>query len=378
MKRLGLYLHIPFCLKKCAYCDFLSAPAADEEKEDYTKVLIQEIKGLAQLAEAYRVDTVFLGGGTPSVLLPSQIQRIIEAVSVVFSVEKGAEITMEANPGTLSLEKLAAYKACGINRLSLGLQSGDNRELKKLGRVHTWEEFLDNYKGARRAGFENINIDLMSSLPGQTLDSYGKTLEKVLSLEPEHISAYSLIIEEGTDFFCQWERGELSLPEEEEDREMYYLTRRLLEKAGFFRYEISNYARKGFESRHNIKYWTGEEYLGVGLGASSYVNNCRYKNTDRLEEYKEKIKRGLSAAGEGHSLSVQEKMEEFMFLGLRLMQGVSKREFYERFGEELLVVYKDVIGQQEKQGLVVQEKGYLRLTSRGIDLSSWVMAQYLL
>lgn len=382
MKKLGLYVHIPFCVQKCAYCDFLSAPSKAADRISYIQALKKEIKSFAAAAKDYEVDTVFFGGGTPSILEPELIRELMECLKESFcfikeDAESKLEITLEANPGTLTKEKLISYRKSGINRLSMGLQSADKEELRLLGRIHTFEQFKENYKAAREAGFENISVDLMSALPGQTLKSYQTTLEKVLALEPEHISAYSLIIEEGTPFYTAWEEGKLILPEEEEERQMYYLTEELLKKAGYDRYEISNYAKKRYESRHNSKYWTGEEYLGLGLGAASYWKGSRNRNTENLADYLEKANAGESLLIESLLLTKQEKIEEFMFLGLRRMEGVSKEVFRERFGEELLSVYGEIIKEQETKGLIAQDEKRLWLTAQGIDLSNQVMAEYL-
>ncbi len=377
MKSLGIYLHIPFCVKKCAYCDFLSGPAAKEDRLRYLAALKKEINCMQGRFAEYQADTVFFGGGTPSLLEPGQIEELLEALFAAFSFGKEPELTLEANPGTLTEKKLEGYKKIGLNRLSLGLQSADTKELEALGRIHTWEEFLENYKAARKAGFRNINIDIMSALPGQTVGSYQNTLERIIALKPEHISAYSLIIEEGTPFYKAWEKGKLMLPEEETERKMYYLTEELLETAGYQRYEISNYAKPGFESRHNNKYWTGGEYLGLGLGASSCWKDCRTKNTESFEEYIKRAEEGICLTIEQQALTKQEKMEEFMFLGLRRMEGVRKNEFLERFGKELSEVYGEVVKRQENQGVIAQDGERLWLTKRGIDVSNRVMAEYL-
>ena len=279
-----LYIHIPFCVRKCNYCDFLSFPAGLESIESYCRALDEEICRTAEIIyekqedrNTGRISTIFVGGGTPSVLAPEQIRRLFFCLRQNFSISPDAEISMEANPGTLTREKLAACMEAGVNRLSIGLQSSDDALLKVLGRIHTWEQFLDNYREARKTGFQNINIDLMSSLPGQTLSGYLKTLEQVTELRPEHISSYSLILEEGTPFFDS-EDIRRRLPDEAVDREMYERTKELLHERGYERYEISNYAKEGFACRHNIGYWDGVPYLGLGLGASSYYDNARFSN----------------------------------------------------------------------------------------------------
>lgn len=382
MKELELYLHIPFCVKKCNYCDFLSAPAGEETRAAYVDTLLEEIRGFDE-PEDYEVVTVFLGGGTPSILPGQAILRIMEALREKFSFHKGAEITLEANPGTVDKEKLSFYKKAGINRLSFGLQSADAEELKKLGRIHTWEKFLESFQLAREAGFSNINVDLMSALPGQTKESWEKTLRQVLALQPEHISAYSLIIEEGTPFYQLYEKdverrdaGEEPelIPSEEEERAMYEATGRILKEQGYLHYEISNYAKPGCECRHNLGYWQRRDYLGFGLGASTLLNPVRYKNTEDLEAYLG----GDFSKKEFFVLTKDNQIEETMFLGLRVLEGVSKEQFREQFSCELRVVYRKELEKLEKEGLLEEEGDFVRLTSRGIDLSNPVLAEFLL
>ena len=382
MKELELYLHIPFCVKKCNYCDFLSAPAEEETRAAYVDALLEEIRGFED-PEDYEVVTVFFGGGTPSILPGQEIFRIMEALREKFSFRKGAEITLEANPGTVDKEKLSCYKKAGINRLSFGLQSADAEELKKLGRIHTWEKFLESFQLAREAGFSNINVDLMSALPGQTKESWEKTLRQVLALQPEHISAYSLIIEEGTPFYQLYEKdverrdaGEEPelLPSEEEERAMYEATGRILKEQGYLHYEISNYAKPGRECRHNLGYWQRRDYLGFGLGAATLLNPVRYKNTEDLEAYLG----GDFSKKEFFVLTKDNQIEETMFLGLRVLEGVSKEKFREQFSCELRVVYRKELEKLEQEGLLEEEGDFVRLTSRGIDLSNLVLAEFLL
>ena len=382
MKELELYLHIPFCVKKCNYCDFLSAPAGEETRAAYVDALLEEIRGFDE-PEGYEVVTVFFGGGTPSILPGQAIFRIMEALREKFSFRKGAEITLEANPGTVDKEKLSFYKKAGINRLSFGLQSADAEELKKLGRIHTWEKFLESFQLAREAGFSNINVDLMSALPGQTKESWEKTLRQVLALQPEHISAYSLIIEEGTPFYQLYEKdverrdaGEEPelIPSEEEERAMYEATGMILKEQGYLHYEISNYAKPGCECRHNLGYWQRRDYLGFGLGASTLLNPVRYKNTEDLEAYLG----GDFSKKEFFVLTKDNQIEETMFLGLRVLEGVSKEQFREQFSCELRVVYRKELEKLEKEGLLEEEGDFVRLTGRGIDLSNPVLAEFLL
>lgn len=401
-KELELYVHIPFCVRKCAYCDFLSAPASVETMRMYADSLLEEIRrfpdcyragegsnmdrgeGEDSYSETYEVSTVFFGGGTPSIFPPEWLTEILDALRKKFRYWSGnTEITIECNPGTVDENKFRAYRGAGINRLSLGLQSANQEELELLGRIHTWEEFLETYHAARRAGFENINVDLMSALPGQSAESWEKTLKQVLALNPEHISAYSLIIEEGTPFYEKYHTAaELrdcgmdcpELPSEEEERLMYELTETYLKQAGMHRYEISNYAKPGFECRHNCGYWKRTDYLGFGLGAASLLADTRYRNTDSLSSY---IKMEFTGR-EAEKLSVEDQMEEFMFLGLRMTEGVSEKRFHEIFGDEIDAIYGDTLNKWLREGLLQRENGNIFLTARGINYANLVMAEFLL
>lgn len=377
---ISLYLHIPFCVKKCHYCDFLSFPGCSLSRQaEYVDAMIQEIHAYREAAEDYEVKTIFLGGGTPSLLEKELVERLLHELYSVWRAAPETEITIEANPGTLSREKLIGYHMIGINRLSLGLQSTIAQELATIGRIHNYEQFLANYYLAREAGFDNINIDIMSALPGQTLISYGKTLERILKLQPEHISSYSLILEEGTDF---WENAEIerALPSEQTERIMYHYTKKCLQNAGYERYEISNYAKPGYACLHNQVYWTGGEYLGLGLGAASYWKGARFSNTPDMEEYMENCSRARITENRKEIVTATQKsrMEEYMFLGLRMIRGVSIREFERRFGIPMNRVYGTVIRSYIGQGLLKIEQDRLMLTERGIDVSNSVMADFLL
>lgn len=368
-KELGIYIHIPFCVRKCAYCDFLSAPAGEETRERYVDMLKEEMKACQELSEKYEVSTVFFGGGTPSLLSGDQILELLLELGRYFPLRRETEITVECNPGTLTEEKLSKYREAGVNRLSLGLQSSFDEELRLLGRIHTWEDFRQSFLLARRMGFSNINVDLMSALPGQTRASWEETLGRVLQLSPEHISAYSLIIEEGTPFALQYGEGrprEGELPTEDEERQMYYDTKRLLEAAGYERYEISNYARPGFSCRHNRNCWERKDYKGFGIGAASLLDNVRYKNAEALSPYLE----GRFSYESVEVLSRREQQEETMFLGLRKMEGV-------RLTEELNRVYEKVFLDLEEKGLLERKEGRAFLTERGIDVSNYAMAEFL-
>lgn len=379
-RKLELYIHIPFCVKKCAYCDFLSGPASRERIEEYIQALKKEIESYRKFAEDYEVSTVFFGGGTPSLLSSEQMEMIMGAIKHIFLLQENAEITMEANPGTVTEERLKAYKKAEINRLSFGLQSAKNEELTILGRIHTFEEFLESYEIARKAGFSNINVDLISAIPKQTLESWEETLTTIIELEPEHISAYSLIVEEGTPFaelYGEDGKWEEMLPDEEEERNMYRKTEEMLQRAGYHRYEISNYAKRGYECRHNLGYWDRTEYLGLGLGASSFLNQTRFHNTEDMERYLKNAKEHENIHEEIEHLKVQEQMEEFIFLGLRKMKGIAETEFAEAFGTDIWECYGKNIRRVIQNGLLEQENGYLRLTKKGIDVSNYVFAEIL-
>ncbi|MCD8326259.1 MAG: radical SAM family heme chaperone HemW [Lachnospiraceae bacterium] len=470
---LSLYVHIPFCVKKCLYCDFLSAPASAETQEKYLTKLCEEVRRKAQRFQKYQVRTIFFGGGTPTAVRPESLCRVLETICGNFAVASDAEISLECNPGTASLQTLREYRRAGFNRLSIGLQSADDGLLKTLGRIHTCEQFLRTFAWAREAGFENINVDLMSSLPGQTYAQYEDTLYKVLELKPEHISAYSLIVEEGTPFAAM----ELDLPSEELDRLMYQRTEEILNDFGYERYEISNYALPGKECRHNLVYWQRGAYLGLGLGAASFYDHTRYKNVSDLNVYlggslpekesgdagrtvirsakgqqdegvegcgtkeigdredsgdagrtvirsakgqQDEITEGRSTKTAGdredsrskgkqdcerevrheersresheerkkeceeeyeekEALTPREEMEEFYFLGLRLMRGVSQSAFRTQFGEDAEGRFQGAIESSIADGLMERSRDgdRLRLTRRGIDVSNTVFVRFL-
>ncbi len=429
---LGIYIHIPFCIKKCDYCDFLSGSAEPEIRQAYLEALLGEIRMNrnlhiigsrdkeredAQKQEQYQekeweadflVRSVFFGGGTPSILSGQAVGEILAALRERFFFDSDAEISLEANPGTVTEEKLALWKEAGVNRLSFGLQSADNRELTLLGRIHTFEQFLESWELAAKAGYGNRNIDLMSALPGQTVESWERTLKTVAALKPEHLSAYSLIIEEGTPFYRRFAGPECPdfalLPDEEAEREMYWLTCRELKKYGYQRYEISNYALPGFACRHNCGYWEGVRYLGFGVGAASYIMEetaqtmeicetgamgnpelktaaetyTRLRNVADTAEYIRRMKLGLSPVEERLELTAKDRMEEFMFLGLRMKKGISFQDFRRRFGCSFDQIYGEVTETLKGQGLVTETETGICLTDYGIDVSNYVFGAYLL
>lgn len=395
---LGLYLHFPFCVRKCRYCDFLSFPSGEAGREIYLERLKEEIKARGAIYQDYNIETLFIGGGTPSLMTGQQLTELLDTVRASFHVSPVGEWTMECNPGTTDAETLRIYRNAGINRLSFGLQSMNDEELKYLGRIHTAKQFAENYQAARRVGFENINIDLMSALPGQTTASWMDTLNKAAAFEPEHLSAYSLIIEEGTpfwDFYGDDRSGEANadgiiadggagqqgkaaipaLPDEDSERQMYHLTKRILAEKGYARYEISNYARKGFECRHNLIYWQRKDYLGLGLGAASMVGNRRFSNVSDMTSYMH----DWSYCQE-EILDRKAQIEETMFLGLRCTAGVSDRMFTEKFGQSMMDIYGDIIRKYLSEGFLIYNPsdGRLAFSEAGTDVSNWILSDFLL
>ena len=383
MKYMQLYVHIPFCVKKCSYCDFLSFSCDERTQIEYADALIREISYYGPQYRDYVVNTIYIGGGTPSWLNEDKMVEIMNTIYENFQVLEDAEISMECNPGTVTAAKLRKYRMAGINRLSIGLQSADNEELKILGRIHTFEQFVKTYELAKETGFANVNVDLISGIPYQTTEKFLKTLQKVVWLKPNHISAYSLIIEKGTPFYETYKfdavRQEAGmptevLPNEDEVYRIYKLTQDYLRRAGYQQYEISNFAQPGFECEHNIGYWTRRNYLGLGLGAASLVENVRYSNTTDLYEYIE----DPTANRIADTVSRKAQMEEFMFLGLRMNEGVTRDRFLREFGIPIDGIYRDVLERMKAEDLLYVENGQIRLTDRGMDLGNYVMSQFLI
>ena len=401
MKSLALYIHIPFCIQKCYYCDFLSFEGINRStQESYFDALTKEIAEAAaqlpiQSTQNYEVSSIYFGGGTPSFPDASHIERILNQIHDYFHVRIGAEITLEVNPGTVSLEKFQAYKKMGINRLSIGVQSMLNLDLQHLGRAHTVSQFYDAFRQARTAGFRNISVDVIMGLPGQKLSDYLNTLREIVECKPEHISSYSLTVEKNTPYYEIYGEGRqpladntlgltgLSLPDEEEERKMYDETGHFLRTAGYHRYEISNYAKNDdgrpdkYESKHNVVYWTRGDYLGLGLGASSMIENTRFSNTREFGDYVKANGDTKKIRGETVSLDFNAQIEEFMFLGLRMMKGVSVLKFGEIFGVSISQVYGPMIEALIAQDLLAMQDGFVSLTPYGIDVSNTVMANFL-
>lgn len=374
LKEIALYIHIPFCKQKCFYCDFPSYASLDHLKDDYVDALCKEIE---EKVIDYKIKSIFIGGGTPSYLETNQIYKLLKTISKL-NLTENMEFTMECNPGALEKEKLETMLSGGVNRISMGLQAVQNSLLKDIGRIHSFKQFKENFNLAREVGFKNINVDLMFGLPNQKVDEWKESLETIAKLNPEHISAYSLIIEEGTAFYKLWERNKLILPSEDDEREMYSITKKILKEHGYNQYEISNYAKSGYECYHNKIYWQCDDYLGVGSASSSFINGKRMKNIENVKSYIEKVNNNESVVEEIIENSKEDNMEEFMFMGLRMNRGVSINEFKGRFGMHINSIYKDIIEKNINKNLLVLENDILRLTDKGIELSNLVMSDFIL
>ena len=374
MKEISLYIHIPFCKQKCLYCDFPSYSCKEKFMDEYIDALNKEI---LEKAEKYSISSIFIGGGTPSYLQDLSLKNLLITLNKL-NLKENIEFTMECNPGTLNRDKLEIMKKYNVNRISLGLQTTKNSILKEIGRIHTYEEFKNNYFLAREIGFDNINIDLMFGLPNQKLEDWKESLVEIAKLEPEHISAYSLIIEEGTHFYNLHEQNKLNLPEEDNERLMYLSTKQILEKRGYHQYEISNFAKLGNECFHNKVYWNCNEYLGLGVSASSFIDKKRTKNLDDIQEYIEKINNYESIIEETHVNDVKDDMEEFVFMGLRMIKGININEFKKRFNKDINEVYGDIIEKNIKKELLIYNSEKLFLSQKGIEISNYVMSDFII
>lgn len=373
-KELSLYIHIPFCKQKCFYCDFPSYASIDYLREDYVDALCKEIE---TKASKYVIKSIFIGGGTPSYLETKEIVKILNSIRKLEFIED-MEFTMECNPGALEEEKLTAILNGGVNRISMGLQAVQNSLLKDIGRIHSFKQFEENFNLARKVGFKNINVDLMFGLPNQSVDEWKESLEGIANLNPEHISAYSLIIEEGTAFYKLWERNKLILPSEDDERLMYEITKDILIKYGYHQYEISNYSKEGFECYHNKIYWQCDEYLGLGSASTSFIDGRRIKNIENVKNYIDRINYGEEIIEEITVNTIEDSMEEFVFMGLRMLSGISLSEFKRRFGVNIESIYKEVIDKNINNKLLILENDKLKLTEKGIELSNSVMSDFIL
>ena len=377
MDKISLYIHIPFCAQKCLYCDFPSFARKDHLRKAYIEALNKEIISLREKHNNLEINTIFIGGGTPSVLEANELECLLKEVAKL-NMAKDIEYSMECNPGNLTEEKLEVMKKYGVNRISMGLQAKQDNLLKGLGRIHNYKTFKENFLLAKKVGFNNINVDLMFGLPNQSLNEWEETLREIISLEPAHISAYSLIIEEGTAFYNLYENDKLKLPTEEEERKMYHLAKKILEENGFNQYEISNYAKEGKECRHNLAYWNMDNWIGVGSAAASYINGKRIKNISSVEEYINSIKDKGEAVEEIINNSKNDNMEEFMFMGLRKINGIDENEFKKRFSMNINDVYGEILNNYIDEGLLIRESGRIFLSEKGIEISNVIMADFLL
>ena len=379
IEKIGIYIHIPFCKKKCIYCDFLSFSENEDQIEKYINALIKEIKQWVVKNKNKNITTIYIGGGTPSYINSNYIEKILKTItSEVHSIE---EITIEVNPGTVTQEKLKKYKQLGINRLSIGLQSTENKILKNIGRIHTFEDFLDTYSTARNLGFENINTDLIIGFPGQTIEDIEKTLDKLLNLKPvpEHISVYSLIVEEETPLEEMIKNNLVQLPDEDIERKMYWYTKKRLEKNEYIHYEISNFSKNGFESKHNLNCWEQKEYIGFGLGASSYINKIRFSNIINIKKYIENIENGQLEK----NIIIQEKqekeeqMKEYMLLGLRKIKGIDILDFQNKFKQNPVKIFKKELDKLTNEELITTNENFIKLTEKGLDLANIVWEEFI-
>lgn len=374
MKEIGIYIHIPFCIKKCEYCDFVSYCNKKEYVPQYINALKKEIKN--NINKEYKITTIYIGGGTPSSIEENYISDIIETIKLNMNEEdlknfENIEVTIEVNPGTVNKEKLQVYKKIGINRLSIGLQETHNELLKSIGRIHTYEEFIKTYNLARKIGFNNINVDLMIALPNQTIQDIKENLEKITKLNPEHISVYSLILEEGTPLYNKYNENKIKLPDEDLERNMYWYVKNTLENNGYVHYEISNFSKKGFESKHNMNCWNQEEYLGFGVAAHSYNNRIRYSNTNSIEEY---IKGSNKIIHEEQTLEDMQK--EYMLLGLRKIEGINIQKFKNKFAQNPIFIFKEQLNKLVDEELIIVDGNEIKLTNKGLDLANIVWEEF--
>lgn len=386
MEELGIYIHIPFCRQKCNYCDFISYSNKEKLKREYIESItkeIKEIKRKIRKEKKYKVTTIYIGGGTPSSIESKYIIELLKEVRKELEECQNVEIdiketTIEVNPGTIDREKIEDYKNVEINRISIGLQSTEDKLLKQIGRIHNYEQFIDTYKLIKEVGIQNTNIDLMIGLPNQTIEILKESIEKVIELEPNHISVYSLIVEEGTKISKQIDNGEMKLPKEETEREMYWYTKNALEKNGYEQYEISNFAKKGYRSKHNVNCWEQKEYIGIGLAAHSYINGTRKSNIENIEEYIKNIQNNeLEKNVIIHEKQGKEdKMLEYMLLGLRMIQGISIQKFKNKFNCNPIFIYKNKLDFLVRQELIIVDEDNIRLTDKGLDLANIVWEEF--
>ena len=375
---LGLYIHIPYCIHKCGYCDFNSHPIKQDEMNHYIDALVAEMKHYAKTySNTNIIRTIFLGGGTPTTLTVYQLERILKECVSEFTVASDAEITIEANPATIDIEQLKSIRQTGYNRISIGVQSFDKAELKLLDRAHGPEEIHSTVDRARKAGFDNLSLDLMFAVPNQSLSSWESNLNKALEKNPEHLSTYNLTIEQGTAFSKLQSNGKLIMPDDDHQLELYKRTIERLTKKGFHHYEISNFARRGKECKHNITYWENKNTLGLGAGASSYMNGTRFKNINLPAHYIRQVKEKKIAVEHSETLELRQAMGETIMLGLRLLQGISIHQFEKRFQISFINLFRNIISSLKEKELVIIEKDYLRLSQKGLFWADSVILEFI-
>lgn len=377
MKNLGIYVHIPFCERKCNYCDFYSLVKSDEVEQRFITALLEEIKSYRNISESYVVDTIFLGGGTPSYLKPENIGLILDEIKNNFCLSNDAEITMEANPNTITKENVIKYKQYGINRMSVGIQSLDNNVLKSIGRLHNSDEALNALGVIKEAGIDNINADVMFNIPGQTVECIVDTLNKIISMDVKHISFYSLKLEEGTPMYKMEEKGLIHMVDDEDERGMYYAGRDVMENKGFLQYEISNFSKIGYECKHNIKYWTGGDYIGFGPFAHSCFNDKRYNNLSDIKLYCDNINNPHIYRQLNEVLTRDSKIFEYIMLRLRMNKGINFEDFKNQFNEDFKVKYGGQLNKLEDYGLIILDDTSIRLSKKGMDVSNFVFEEFL-
>lgn len=378
MKEIGLYIHIPFCKSKCYYCDFVSFSGKEDMIDIYIENLLKELKIYKELVKNCKIKTIFIGGGTPSYINEKHIEKLISFIKENFNIENLKEVTIEINPGTLNVKKATMYKKSGINRVSMGVQTFNDEHLKDIGRIHTEEEIYESYKILREAGFTNINLDFIFGLPGETIKDVEENLKKIETLKPEHISYYGLILEEDTLLYQLKEEGRLDIPNEIEERKMYYLIKEKLKNMGYIHYEISNFSLKGYECKHNILYWKIESYVGIGLSSHSYFNSRRYWNRDNFNDYFLDLDKGRLPVEDGEDSNIEMEISEFTIMGLRFIDGIDKKLFKNRFEKDINYFFNGEIKKHLKNGLIVEDENFIRLTKKGLDLSNLVEVDFLL
>ncbi|MGB4439576.1 MAG: radical SAM family heme chaperone HemW [Sedimentibacter sp.] len=378
MKKLGIYVHIPFCKRKCNYCDFYSIKWNDESENKYIDAVINEIKNYKDtLDEKYCVDTIYFGGGTPTIINPDNLRRIIGKLRSIFEIDENAEISMEANPNTLTSDNLKAYKEIGINRLSIGIQSLNDDILYKIGRIHNGREALEAIDRAKQFGFENINADAMFNIPGQTITDIETTLSKIIEKNVKHISFYSLKLEKGTPMYDMEKNSKIIMPEEDEEREMYYAGRNVMEDKNLFQYEISNFALKGYECKHNLKYWNQEEYIGIGPSAHSFLNSIRYSNPSDLNLYCQNSEENVFERKIQEVMNRKDLIFEYIMLRLRLTEGLNMVEFKNKFSIDFNETYSKQIDHLTKNNLLKYSGDFVKLTNLGMDISNYVFEKFM-